>query len=995
MNRHPVYCSLFTAVILILNCLVTVAGGQTIQPEEILIPTNASALEYQGGHEVRRYIYLRTGTLLPVKKGEDVVPSCIYVGRKDRNAIQPVAPEAGSLTNGSFLLKTVAVNGGNAVILTGNDDVTTLYAAYRFAEHLGVRFYLDGDGVPDKIIHLEVPSLNERKTPLFALRGIQPFHDFPEGPDWWNREEYLAIIAQLPKLRMNFIGLHTYPEGRPNAEPTVWLGLPGDVETNGNVKFSYPSSYNNTLRGNWGYAIKNTEEYLFGASQLFERNDYGPDVMGRHIPSPMTLEGCNEVFNNTAALLREAFTLAHQLGVKTCVGTESPMVIPHALQVRLRADGRNADDPDVLEEIYEGTFLRAMRAYPLDYYWLWTPEWWTWRGASAAHVAAVTNDFMMAIKAHKKVNAPFALATCGWVLGPQQDRTLFDTFLPKNVTISCINREMGKTPIEKGFANVKGRSKWAISWLEDDPALTLPQLWAGRMRRDAQDARLYGCEGLMGLHWRTRAVGPMVSILSQAAWDQEGWKTASSIITAIPEGPVGGKKLALNGVLFAGADEPEVYQTIRYDFKNYNLKIPNGSYTVTLKYCEPIYRKAGQRVFDVELQGQTVLRDFDIYKQVGDDHVLDCVFTNIMVTNENLEITFDPQLEFPAIAGIVVQSPGFEKRINCGGPAVGKYEADLPSVKEPEAPCPSTDDFYRDWARNQFGEEAAEEIGAFFAQMDGKLPRPAEWVEGPGGIKSDRHYWKEVKKEYAFVDEFEALGRKVRGTGNKSRFDFWLLNFKYLRTVGELRCTCGRFDEAFFRAVREKDVEKRKKIAREQILPLRRDLVRETREIYSYLLAFVGNSGEMGTLMNWERIIPDLLVRPGILLEQLLEEPLASADNPSTKYHGPLRLIVPTTRTSVTFGEKMTLKAMVLTEKPVKQFNLFWRVLGEKDYNTIEFAHVARGVYKVQLPEAESDMEYFVKVENEGGEKSVFPVLAPKMNQTVVVCGQEDRYEKK
>ena len=82
--------------------------------------------------------------------------------------------------------------------------------------------------------------------------GIQPFHDFPEGPDWWNRDQYLAVIGQLPKLRMNFFGLHTYPEERPNAEPTVWIGLPGDIGANGKVRSSYPSSYMNTLRGNWG-----------------------------------------------------------------------------------------------------------------------------------------------------------------------------------------------------------------------------------------------------------------------------------------------------------------------------------------------------------------------------------------------------------------------------------------------------------------------------------------------------------------------------------------------------------------------------------------------------------------------------------------------------------------------------------------------------------------------------------------------------------------------
>jgi hypothetical protein len=55
--------------------------------------------------------------------------------------------------------------------------------------------------------------LHELGKPLFDRRGIQPFHDFPEGPDWWNVDAYKANIGQLTRLRMNFLGLHTYPEG--------------------------------------------------------------------------------------------------------------------------------------------------------------------------------------------------------------------------------------------------------------------------------------------------------------------------------------------------------------------------------------------------------------------------------------------------------------------------------------------------------------------------------------------------------------------------------------------------------------------------------------------------------------------------------------------------------------------------------------------------------------------------------------------------------------
>ena len=91
-----------------------------------------------------------------------------------------------------------------------------------------------------------LPKVDELKRPLFRLRGIQPFHDFPEGPDWWNRDGYKAILGQLPKLGMNFFGLHTYPEGGVGPEPLVWIGLKQDRDEQGAVKFSYPALWAST-----------------------------------------------------------------------------------------------------------------------------------------------------------------------------------------------------------------------------------------------------------------------------------------------------------------------------------------------------------------------------------------------------------------------------------------------------------------------------------------------------------------------------------------------------------------------------------------------------------------------------------------------------------------------------------------------------------------------------------------------------------------------------
>jgi hypothetical protein len=55
--------------------------------------------------------------------------------------------------------------------------------------------------------------------------------------------------------------------------------------------------------------------------------------------------------------------------------------------------------------------------------------------------------------------------------------------------------------------------------MEDDPALLTAQLWAGRLRKDALDSWKYGCDGLLGIHWRTRILGPNISALAKAAWE--------------------------------------------------------------------------------------------------------------------------------------------------------------------------------------------------------------------------------------------------------------------------------------------------------------------------------------------------------------------------------------------------------------------------------------------------------------------------------------------
>jgi len=984
----------------------------------IVEPQNAAGPERLAAREIRRYLYLRTGELVPIVSARNGLPSggSIVLGHKDQPLVKTVARSdaqvaaaVAALAAQQYLLKTLPQDSRGrqaALLVTGGDPVGTLYAAYRLAEHLGVRFYLHGDVVPDERIVLALAHLDDRGAPLFQTRGIQPFHDFPEGPDWWNADDYKAIIAQLPKLRMNFIGLHTYPQGGVGPEPTVWIGLKEDVNADGTVGLSSPSSYMNTLRGNWGYVAKKTSDFSFGTAQLFERDDYGPEVMYGAMPISKTPEERNAVFNRTGQMLKEAFTFAHLLGVQTCVGTEAPLTIPNIVKEHIRSGGKDPNYLAVVREVYEGMFQRIARAYPVDYYWFWTPESWTWGNPKDQEVQGTVDDLKAAIEAARNVKAPFILATCGWVLGPPKDRALFDNILPKEMPMSCINRNVGFAPVETGFARVEGRPEWAIPWMEDDPALLIPQLWVGRMRRDAADALAYGCTGLLGIHWRTRILGPNVSALAKAAWDQKPWNPHLGQKIEIPdpkttEGREGGNAAAFPNNTIADTERGALYQTVTYDMRAYRLKVPNGTYTIRLQFCEPHYAEAGKRVFGVTLQGTKAIDKLDIFATVGRNRALDYAFPGVRVSNGILEIQFDSIVEFPCIAALTVEGNGVTRRINCGGPALAGYEADLsPSSMDSRPRDLPAEDFYVDWAKAEFGDGVAEPVAKLFARLDGGpdmgigkrrdgyLPRPSTWVDGPGGIQPDNRPWDQVEKEYAFVDDLAALRSKVQGPGNLERFDYWLNTMRYLRATGQVNCTWGRFNAALGKVKKEQEKDKQKQLAREVLLPIRRELIGQVAQAQALLLASITTTGGMGTVANWQQhLVPGLLTQPGKELAGILGEPLPADALPPDSYEGPARLMVPTARASLTAGEDLRLKVIVVGAKAPGKSGVYWRLLGKGTFEEVPLEHVARGVYTARIPAARiagGDIEYYVQA-SVGAGTIRFPATAPILNQTVVV----------
>jgi len=142
----------------------------------IVSPSDATTAELLAAQEVRRYLYLRTGQLLPIVHSDKNLPSktaLIIVGQKDRPAVKTItyknaelASSTASLKSQQYLIKTINSRGRQTLLITGGDSIGTLYAAYRFAEHLGVRFYMHGDTIPDERIALKIPDMDETGKPL-------------------------------------------------------------------------------------------------------------------------------------------------------------------------------------------------------------------------------------------------------------------------------------------------------------------------------------------------------------------------------------------------------------------------------------------------------------------------------------------------------------------------------------------------------------------------------------------------------------------------------------------------------------------------------------------------------------------------------------------------------------------------------------------------------------------------------------------------------------
>ena len=112
-----------------------------------------------------------------------------------------------------------------------------------------------------------------------------------------------------------------------------------------------------------------------------------------------------------------------------------------------------------------------------------------------------------------------------------------------------------------------------------------------------------------------------------------------------------------------GTEDPELFGAERYGHFSYAIPVDaRGRYTVVLHFAEFYYGPqltggggTGSRVFHVFCNGQTLLRDFDVYKEAGSLRVVSKTFPHIQPsTYGKINLMFEPVINNATVSGIEV-----------------------------------------------------------------------------------------------------------------------------------------------------------------------------------------------------------------------------------------------------------------------------------------------------------------------------------------------------
>ena len=415
---------------------------------------------------------------------------------------------------------TIHATGPGTVAITGQGEQALLYGVFDFLERQGAYFGIDGDNYPlDGAAELQLPEQGQpwNGSPRFGTRGLLPWPDFLNCITVFNSEDYRAYLESMVRMRFNTLGIHVYGQRDKWAESFLSFEYGG---------VGYRAFLDTSASDRWGYLPQRTSRYSMGAAQYFDSEVFGADAT-RYARDPWE----QAAFAQT--LWRDAFSYAEQLGIRTGVGFE-PYQLPDEILRACPPEARiervykmpfgdqrfPGVDPEsrTARKLLETRLSQLLEAYPsVSHVYLWEDEFVNWASQHGQGELSVT-PFVQAHDFLRRHAPDKQLVLAGWG-GVARNFERFHQALPEDVIFSCLSDQFGWDPIHEVFGKLEGRERWPIPWIEDDPAMWFPQLHVSRFEQDMALAEQYGCQGMLGIHWRNRIVDPVAGYQARRSWD--------------------------------------------------------------------------------------------------------------------------------------------------------------------------------------------------------------------------------------------------------------------------------------------------------------------------------------------------------------------------------------------------------------------------------------------------------------------------------------------
>ena len=158
------------------------------------------------------------------------------------------------------------------------------------------------------------------------------------------------------------------------------------------------------------------------------------------------------------------------------------------------------------------------------------------------------------------------------------------------------------------------------------------------------------------------APAPPVSNVVFAIYAGGEWYKSRSGIVYKSDLDYSGGAVASTTAVITGTPDPTLYQINRYGNFSYNIPLADGNYTVTLKFAETYWNIAGQRIFNVSMQGTQVISNLDIFALVGENTAYD-VSIPVSVTNGILNINFSSIHNYACVSAIEISQSQVSRHI--------------------------------------------------------------------------------------------------------------------------------------------------------------------------------------------------------------------------------------------------------------------------------------------------------------------------------------------